>query len=91
MSLRKQYAWSLGTEIVRYTIQPIVAIVLARLLSPHDFGLVAMCLVSISLLQVFKDGGLGDVIIRDEDESVVDFAFSTLPSYFPQPYCCWHQ
>ncbi len=77
MSLRKQYAWSLGTEIVRYTIQPIVAIVLARLLSPHDFGLVAMCLVSISLLQVFKDGGLGDVIIRDEDESVVDFAFST--------------
>ena len=77
MSLRKQYAWSLGTEVARYTIQPIVAIVLARLLSPHDFGLVGMCLVSISLLQVFKDGGLGDVIIRDEDESVVDFAFST--------------
>lgn len=76
LSLQKQYAWSLGAEIARYTIQPIVAIVLARLLSPHDFGLVAMCLVSISLLQVFKDGGLGDVIIRDKDESVVDFAFS---------------
>jgi PST family polysaccharide transporter len=40
---------------------------LARLISPHDFGLVAMALVATSFLQVFKDAGLSTATIQRED------------------------
>ena len=37
----------------------IVSIVLARILSPDDYGKVAIITVIMQLLQVFIDGGLG--------------------------------
>jgi O-antigen/teichoic acid export membrane protein len=41
--------------------------VLARLISPHDFGLVAMAMVVAGFLQVFKDAGLSTATIQRED------------------------
>jgi PST family polysaccharide transporter len=41
--------------------------VLARLISPHDFGLVAMAMVVGGFLQVFKDAGLSTATIQRED------------------------
>ena len=41
--------------------------VLARLLSPHDFGLFAMTLVVAGFLQVFRDAGLSTATIQRED------------------------
>jgi len=38
--------------------------VLARLISPHDFGLVAMAMVVGGFLQVFKDAGLSTATIQ---------------------------
>lgn len=43
--------------------------VLARLVSPHDFGLVAMATVVAGFLQVFKDAGLSTATIQREDIS----------------------
>ena len=39
---------------------------LARLVSPHDFGLVAMATVVAGFLQVFKDAGLSTATIQRE-------------------------
>jgi O-antigen/teichoic acid export membrane protein len=41
--------------------------VLARLLSPHEFGLVALAHVVAGFLQVFKDAGLSTATIQRED------------------------
>jgi O-antigen/teichoic acid export membrane protein len=76
MSFARQYFWSAATEIARFTIQPMVALVLAAVLDPDDFGLVGICLIVMSLLQVFKDGGLGEAIIQSKEKNVADFAFT---------------
>src|SRR5262245_54852140 len=41
--------------------------VLARLISPHEFGLVAMAMVVGGFLQVFKDAGLSTATIQREE------------------------
>jgi O-antigen/teichoic acid export membrane protein len=45
-------------------------IVLARLLSPVDFGLAAMVMVVIGLAQVYADAGVGNAIIHRQDNTV---------------------
>ena len=44
------------------------SVVLARLLTPHDFGLVALGGVLMSYAQFLSDGGLGATLIRDAHE-----------------------
>ena len=44
--------------------------ILARLITPHDFGLVAMAMVVAGFLQVFRDAGLSTATIREENISV---------------------
>jgi O-antigen/teichoic acid export membrane protein len=46
------------------------SVVLARLLTPRDFGLVALGGVLMSYAQFFSDGGLGATLIRDPHEPV---------------------
>ena len=41
--------------------------ILARLISPHDFGLVATAMVVAGFLQVFKDAGLSTATIQRDD------------------------
>ena len=41
--------------------------VLARLLSPRDFGLVGMAMAVVGLLQIFKDAGLSTATIQREE------------------------
>ena len=54
----------------------VVALVLARLLAPHDWGLAAMVLVFSGFVVVFTDSALGTALIqrrdlREEDRSTV--------------------
>src|SRR5262245_45053629 len=42
-------------------------VVLARLLSPQEFGLVAMVMTVAGFLQIFKDAGLSTATIQRED------------------------
>jgi len=49
--------WSGADVFLRQGLQFFVSILLARLLSPEDFGVVAMLYVFISLAAVFVDSG----------------------------------
>ncbi len=51
-----------------------VTILLARLLSPNDFGSVALITVFINVLQVFVDSGLGSALIQKKNADDVDFS-----------------
>jgi PST family polysaccharide transporter len=54
----KASAITLGGQWIRFSIQPGSLIVLARLLSPRDYGLVAMVSAIVGIAQVLGDFGL---------------------------------
>lgn len=52
----------------------IVSIVLARLLAPEAYGIIALITVITSILQVFVDAGMGSALIQKKDADDVDFS-----------------
>lgn len=76
-------AWWSAVEIVaRYGTHFIVVMVLARVLRPADFGLLAMLLVFTAFSALLVDGGLGAALVQkqqtsaDEEASVFVASFS---------------
>ena len=61
------FKWSALGEIASRAIGPLVFLVLARLLVPEDFGVVAAATVVISFSQVFSDAGLAKALIQRHD------------------------
>lgn len=64
--------WSTIEISARYGVQFIVTIVLARLLPPVDFGLMAMLLVFISFAALLVEGGLGSALVQKQITSAND-------------------
>lgn len=52
----------------------VVSIILARLLSPDDYGTIALVMVFIALLNVFVDGGFGNSLIQKKNADDLDFS-----------------
>ncbi|HET6914354.1 MAG TPA: lipopolysaccharide biosynthesis protein [Rhodanobacteraceae bacterium] len=73
--------WSALEITSRYGVQFAVMVVLARLLTPADFGLIAMLLVFTTVAALLVDSGFGTALVQkqdtsDDDETTV-FLFST--------------
>ncbi|MDD5242734.1 MAG: lipopolysaccharide biosynthesis protein [Syntrophorhabdaceae bacterium] len=71
--------WSALMEVVSRTASPIILIILARLLTPDDFGVVATAMISISFAQMFWDAGLSKALIQTKEapEDVAHVVFWT--------------
>lgn len=71
-------AWSYATFLVSKGIALISTLVLARLLAPDDFGLVALALVLMNHLDVINDFGIISAVIwrRGDLERTSDTAFA---------------
>ncbi len=68
--------WSMLNQVGSQGIQLVVGIILARLLLPAEFGLVAMLTIFIGIATSFVDGGFGAALIQkptleSEDASTV--------------------
>ncbi len=74
--------WQTASSVVKGVLQFGVSVLLARLLTPTDFGLVALALVVVGFAQMVVDLGLGPAIVQHErltDRHVrVSFTASTL-------------
>lgn len=55
-------------------LQFIINLVLARLLTPNDFGLVGMIIIFITVSQVLIDGGFSTALIQRINPSQVDYS-----------------
>ena len=55
-------------------IQFIAGIILARILSPREFGLIGMLAIFIALSQSFIDSGFSNALIRKKDCTQTDFS-----------------
>jgi O-antigen/teichoic acid export membrane protein len=60
----KPWAWSVAQQLGRQVASYSVFIVLARLLNPRDFGLVALATAWVGILGVFSDVGFGSALIQ---------------------------
>lgn len=55
-------------------VQFVVSIVLARLLLPEEFGLIALVAVFITIVNVFIQSGFGTALIQKKDADNLDFS-----------------
>lgn len=69
--------WTYLSTFLARGLQPVVLIVLARLLTPSDFGLAAMAVAVTSLFACFSDMGLKHALVQQsgKDEEVASLAF----------------
>lgn len=68
------FLWSFGERFGNQISDFVISIILARLLAPKEFGLIAMVTVFIALLTPFIDAGLGSALIRKQKPSEEDYS-----------------
>ena len=65
--------WSAADSILRYGVAFVVGVVLARLLSPDEYGLIGILAVFIAIFEIIIDGGLINALIRKTDAQEIDY------------------
>ena len=64
--------WKVGSQIVLQLSRVVVGVILARLLTPSDYGVAAMVLVFSGLILIFSDLGLGTALVQRRELSERD-------------------
>lgn len=68
--------WSLVTQVVSKLISPITTLILAHLLAPEVFGIVALVTMVTSFAEMISDAGFQKYLIQHEYESKEHFYLS---------------
>jgi O-antigen/teichoic acid export membrane protein len=78
MSIKSQLKsglfWVFIDTIFLRSFSFLITIGLARILSPEDFGLIALISIFILLGSSIVDSGMGNSIIRDKEANIVDYS-----------------
>ena len=70
----KGVSWSFAEQLLTRGVNFVIGILIARILSPTDYGLVGMLGFFLGLSQLFIDGGLTSALIRTKNPSEQDFS-----------------
>ena len=70
----KGVAWSAVERFSVQIIQFIISVILARLLLPSDFGLIAIVMIIINILQTINETGFGTALINKQNRDELDFS-----------------
>lgn len=73
-SVKRGLAWSATERFATQFIQFLVAVVLARILTPNDFGLVAIVYVFTTIFQTINESGFNTALIHKLDRSAIDYS-----------------
>ena len=71
---QKGLVWSFVERFATQGVQFLFGIILARLLSPEDYGTIAMPLVFLAIAQCFIDSGFSAALIRKQDLTEEDLS-----------------
>ena len=66
--------WKFGERIIAQGVSLLVSIVLARILSPDDFGIVGIVTIFFNLANVIISGGLNTALIQKKDSDKEDYS-----------------
>lgn len=64
--IQRSMGWSLFSEIAAKFVTPITNMLLARILTPDDFGVLAICNMLISFLDIITDAGFGKYLVQHD-------------------------
>ena len=80
------FKWSFLDNVGKVGGQFVIGIILTRLLSPADFGLVGMLTIFIVIGQALTNSGFGQALVQKKDADLTDFStvfyFNILASTF---------
>ncbi len=71
---KKGLYWKFAEQFANYGMQFIIGIVMARLLSPSDYGITALPAVFLAVAGIFAGAGFGSAMIRKPDLTEEDLA-----------------
>lgn len=74
--------WTYGERILAQLITLVVTIVLARILSPQENGIISLVLVFITLANVVVSDGFGNALIQNKNADDTDFSSMLVFSVF---------
>jgi len=66
--------WRLAERVGAQMVSFVVSVVLARLLLPEDYGVVAIILVFTGIMDIFIDSGFRNALIQKKDADEIDFS-----------------
>lgn len=66
--------WSFSEKIAAQVVSVVVSIILARLLMPDDYGVVAIVYIFTVIAEIFVTSGLGTALIQKKDADDTDFS-----------------
>lgn len=66
--------WKFLERILAQSVSFLVSVILARILSPDDYGIVAIILIFISLANVFVTSGFSTALVQNKKAKNVDFS-----------------
>lgn len=67
------FFWSGVERFSTQGISFVISIIIARLVAPEMYGLIALIQVFLSLAQVFIDGGFGNALIQKQNRTETDY------------------
>lgn len=66
--------WRFADRWTTQLISLLISVIISRILSPDDFGLVALTNIFMTIVGVFTDSGLSDSLIQKKDADELDFS-----------------
>ena len=72
--IAKSFIWSLLEKFGSQGLQFIISIILARILLPEDYGIVALIQIFIQIANVFVVDGFNTALIQKKDSDELDFS-----------------
>lgn len=64
--------WSYAERISAQVVSLLVSIVLARLLTPDEFGIISLVMIFITLCDAIVMGGLGNAVVQKKEAKEID-------------------
>ena len=69
----KGVVWSAVERFSVQGIQFVLSIIIARLVAPSEYGLIAMLGIFLAIAQIFIDSGFSNALIQKNDRTDIDF------------------
>ena len=85
MKNKKEYLWALVGKFIPQSIYLVTTMILARFLSPDDFGMIGVLAIFFTVSTVLMDSGLGGSLVKEKNISKIDcstiFVFNLFVSH----------
>ena len=73
-NIKKGFFWNSLSLFASQGVTLLSIIILGRILSPEDFGLLGMFAIFIAISNMMIDSGMGGALIKKQDATVVDYS-----------------